>query len=72
MHEWLIAFSVENKGYNGVWYYYMYENLVLMIKFLLDKVGSIPRLEQRLKCMHLRIKFAEEVNDVKPVSITCF
>eukprot|EP00794_Sanderia_malayensis_P007389 gene7389-8209_t len=35
-------------------------------------VASVPRLEQRLHCMELRIKFPEEVNDVKPgiVNIT--
>ena len=27
-------------------------------------------MEQRLKCMELRIRFAEEVNDVKPVSMS--
>ncbi|XP_065058527.1 protein diaphanous homolog 2-like isoform X2 [Rhopilema esculentum] len=48
-----------------------YDDLNEAEKFSIQ-VGGIPRLEHRLKCMHLRIKFAEDVNDVKPgiVNIT--
>jgi len=42
-----------------------YDDLNEAEKFSIQ-VGGVPRLEQRLKCMHLRINFTEQVNDVKP------
>jgi len=46
--------------------------LDMTVSYFVLQISSVPRLEQRITCMKIKLDFIEQLADVKPVSTAIF